>query len=298
MKYRLRQQLSQVLFIAFLIISLIYGLILYPFENYRHRTIIKKVELSLDTIVAQRLNSIGNEIFMQNTAGLKLILKRLADFEGILLIAVFDRSGKFLEATSDRRLDDLPPLEGDPAGKGYSSFESEFDDQDVLIYTKPVVVIGENYGYIRVVYSMEDVRRLTRFTILFFMALLMTILLTLTLILHFSLIRLVTRPLTLLVEAMEKLKSGNLGVQVNVRTGNEIEGIAEVFNSLSREQAEMYRRLDEANISLEKKVLERTEELSRKNDSLNLALEKADALAAEAERANRAKSVFSGQYEP
>ena len=292
MKYRLRQQLSQVLFIAFLIISLIYGLILYPFENYRRRAVIEKVELSLDTIVSQRLNSIGNEIFMQNMAGLQLILKRLADFDGILLIAVFDRSGKFLAATTDLRLDDLPPLERNPTGNGYSSFESEFDDLDVLVYTKPVVVIGENYGYIRVVYSMEGVRRLARFTILFFIALLMTILLALTLILHFSLIRLVTRPLTLLVEAMEKVKSGNLGVQVNVRTGNEIEGIADVFNSLSREQAEMYRRLDEANISLEKKVLERTEELSRKNNSLNLALEKADALAAEAERANRAKSVF------
>lgn len=272
MKYRLRRQISSVLLVVILIISAIYGLILYPLEKHRQETVIKKMVISLDTIVDQRMQSLGNEIFMQNRAGLQILLQRLAGFEGILVIGAFDRDGRFLASSDGRIHTDLTARDIGSGGNNYLTYETSFGGQAALVFMKPITAIGEKFGYIKVIYVLEDVVRHTRYSVVLYIALLLTILLTLTLIVHFSLFRLVTRPLTSLAEAMARVKTGDLGVQVDIQVENEIGGIADVFNTMSREQSEMYRKLDEANISLEKKVLERTEELRKKNRELETAL--------------------------
>jgi signal transduction histidine kinase len=78
-------------------------------------------------------------------------------------------------------------------------------------------------------------------------------------------------PITRLREATAELAAGRLGTQLQVRTGDEIEGLAGDFNVMSVQLAQSYREL-------EGKVAARTAELAERRD--------------EAERANAAKTRF------
>jgi signal transduction histidine kinase/CheY-like chemotaxis protein len=78
-------------------------------------------------------------------------------------------------------------------------------------------------------------------------------------------------PIARLRRATAELASGRLGSQLDVRTGDEIQGLAEDFNAMSAQLAQSYSEL-------EGKVATRTAELAERRD--------------EAERANAAKTRF------
>jgi signal transduction histidine kinase/CheY-like chemotaxis protein len=78
-------------------------------------------------------------------------------------------------------------------------------------------------------------------------------------------------PITRLREATAELAAGRLGGQLQVRTGDEIEGLAGDFNVMSAQLAQSYSELED-------KVAHRTAELAERRD--------------EAERANAAKTRF------
>ena len=288
----LGKQIYKSIIIAISLIAIIYGLILYPFEKKRYQAAIKKIEITLDTLVQHQVNAIGNGIFLENKAVLKLVLKRLEKYDGIIAIGVFDKSGNFILSADDSGFKNITSPERHILKEHYTTTTAEYEGRDVITYTKSIVVIGEIYGFLRIHYSLADILRKTTFTILFFITLLLTIVISLAMILNYLFSRQVTRPLAHLAEAMERVKNGDLGVQVDIRAENEIGEIARVFNKMSAENAEMYQKLDRLNVSLEQKIAERTEELRCKNISLKEALIKADALAEEAARANRAKSSF------
>lgn len=83
--------------------------------------------------------------------------------------------------------------------------------------------------------------------------------------------RRILRPLERLREGVERVRQGDLAFRLQVKTGDEIEALAEEFNRMSA-------RLQEAYTGLEHKVAERTQELV--------------ALNAQLDQANRLKSQF------
>ncbi len=91
-------------------------------------------------------------------------------------------------------------------------------------------------------------------------------------------VRHITNPIQKLIHASEQVTAGQFKHRIDVRTGDEIETLADQFNLMSAE-------LDELYSSLEKKVAERTHELAtlnaiaaRVSSSLNLNEIMADAL--------------------
>ena len=91
-------------------------------------------------------------------------------------------------------------------------------------------------------------------------------------------VRHITEPIQKLIHASEQVTDGQFKHQIEVKTGDEIETLADQFNLMSAE-------LDESYASLEKKVAERTQELATLNaiaaqvsSSLNLNEVMADAL--------------------
>ena len=91
-------------------------------------------------------------------------------------------------------------------------------------------------------------------------------------------VRHITNPIQELINASEKVTAGQFDQRIEVKTGDEIEILANQFNLMSSE-------LDESYSSLEKKVAERTHELAtlnaiaaRVSSSLNLNEIMADAL--------------------
>ncbi|THB72432.1 MAG: response regulator [Desulfobacteraceae bacterium] len=288
----LQKQIYRILVLTFVMISVIYAFILYPFEKNRYDARIRQIEFFLETIVNQKLSSIGDQIFLQNMEGLELNIKRLKMLEEITRITVFDKHGRFM-ASSDRiTQDDLSPDEVMQLRQSVAFVRTRADNANEMAYSKPVIVIGDTAGFIRVQYSLSTIKKESRFTLIFFSALLITLLMSFAILLNAYLTRLVTRPLAILSNAMDRVKSGELGLQVEASANNEIGDISNVFNKMSLENAQMYKELDQLNKSLGDKISQRTEELHQKNLSLNQALIKADALAAEAEKANQAKSIF------
>ena len=73
--------------------------------------------------------------------------------------------------------------------------------------------------------------------------------------------RRVVRPLETLRKGVELIRKGDLTARLNIKTGDEIEILADEFN-------EMAAHLSDAYTSLERKVAERTQELTAANDKL------------------------------
>src|SRR5512143_135877 len=71
-------------------------------------------------------------------------------------------------------------------------------------------------------------------------------------------VRHITEPLQKLIRASEQVTAGQFKQRIEVKTGDEIETLAEQFNLMSAE-------LDDSYASLEKKVAERTHEMAALN---------------------------------
>lgn len=82
----------------------------------------------------------------------------------------------------------------------------------------------------------------------------------------FFLARQVTQPIEKLVIGVWEFSKGNLKYRTNIKTDDEIGILAKAFNYMAE-------KLDELYTSMEKKVEERTKELSSKNNELNEAYE-------------------------
>jgi nitrate/nitrite-specific signal transduction histidine kinase len=77
-------------------------------------------------------------------------------------------------------------------------------------------------------------------------------------------VRHITEPIQKLIKAAEQVTAGEFKHRIDVKTGDEIETLAEQFNLMSEE-------LDESYSSLEKKVADRTRELAVLNSILSVA---------------------------
>ena len=89
----------------------------------------------------------------------------------------------------------------------------------------------------------------------------------------------VVRPLETLQRGVERIKKGDLNHQLDMKTGDEIEILADEFN-------EMATHLREAYTELERKVAERTQALTIANQKLEAASELKSQFLANANHAH------------
>ena len=95
MKIRsLRFKINIAIFITCLVIAIIFGTILYPFEIRRHESHVKKIELLLETIFQQKYEDLANEIFAKQKRALAVTLKDILKVEGIAAISIYLPDGK------------------------------------------------------------------------------------------------------------------------------------------------------------------------------------------------------------
>jgi len=161
-----------------------------------------------------------------------------------------------------------------------------------LEYTAKLTVAGDTTGYLKIYYSMEKIIRQTIISAVLIVGFILIVFFLYMLLIDKLLKRVVTTPLEQLEKGMQEIEKGNLGAQVNVNSGNEINAITDTFNKMSIENKDLYESLNNMNKTLEKKVAQRTEELNQKNTSLEKAKAEAEKLAVQAKKANKAKSEF------
>jgi two-component system, NtrC family, sensor kinase len=80
--------------------------------------------------------------------------------------------------------------------------------------------------------------------------------------------RVVSRPLRTLEDGTERLASGRLGYQLDVRSHDEIADLAHSFNTMSRQLKDAREEITEWGRTLEKRVDQKTEELNRAHEQM------------------------------
>ena len=95
----LRFKINVAIFITCLVIAIIFGAILYPFETKRHASHVKKIELLLETIFQHKKEDIANELFAGQKRALALTLNDILKVEGIAAASVFLPDGKLFLST-------------------------------------------------------------------------------------------------------------------------------------------------------------------------------------------------------
>ena len=117
------------------------------------------------------------------------------------------------------------------------------------------------------------------------------IVITLSLFFAFLLSRSLTRPISILVEGMEKVSAGDLSTRILVKSKDETQILASSFNQMIQDLKNSRDELYEINRELDKKVKERTLQLEIQNQAVKEAQEallKTTRLASAGEIAGRA----------
>ncbi len=260
----LRSQIYIAISIAFTVVVLISAITLYPFEKKRLDRLVSKIELSINSMVQQKNKDLANNIFMNHQKAVKLIIGEMKEIdESIIAVSIYKSDGSLLIST-DLLVDTNVSHEETKMITGEYLFRKTlYGDEDVLTFSKPIIIIGEHLGYVKIYYSLQDTLREVRFEIIIFVTLILGFILSVIVLLDILLRKYVTKPISILMTAMNKMHDGDLGIQVNLDSANEIGEMANVFNKMSTENASMYEELNNMNKELNRVVEERTAELIR-----------------------------------
>jgi len=287
----LSSQIHKVFLLIF-IFGCLFSLILFiPSEISKFKAFIDRIDELIITLIESKKGRIAFDIYMENDVALTQQLKDFLNFHDVLGVDLFDSKGSFLKSTQTKESYSLDTCLADSI-ENKSSVQYNLFKGAYLEYTSKLSVAGETTGYMKLYYSIEKIIRQTVIFAILILALILIIFFIYMLLIDRLLKRVVTNPLVILGRGMQEIEKGNLGFQISVKTGNEIDVITQMFNKMSYENKELYERINHMNRTLENKVAQRTEELNQKNLSLEKAKAEAEKLALEAKQANKAKSEF------
>ena len=229
-------KINLTIFITCLVIAVIFGAILYPFEMKRRQSHEKKVALLLDTIFKQKYEDLANEIYARQKRALDLTLNDIQKVEGIFAISIFEASGGLLISTDNSFAEILNDKKTTSLLSDTHSFATySHKGKSLGIYSRDIEVIGEKIATLIIYYDFEELNKETRLSIVIFMTLLLTTLLLMSGLLNLMLSRFVTKPVFQLRNALNKIQRGYLGETVNLPFMDEIGKMGIAFNEMSTE---------------------------------------------------------------
>ncbi len=270
--FTLRHKINFAILATFILISIIVGIIQFLFQAQRFHSMLDKNELLIQTLVQRDKDGLANEIFDKNIRAIKIRLTNMAKVKGIEAISVFDKSGHFLASCGEintnkntAATDTYRPLNNnlDKAEqkniiknqKNNSKYRSH---TNFLEYSQPINVIGERIGYIKIYYSLADIKKARQQSYLIYVSLLIMILIVMLIQLNFILSKTIIKPITFLRDAMEHIRIKKYGEQLDVKTKDEIGDLSRTFNKMSMELARSYGEIENQN----KKLIKNEKEIN------------------------------------
>jgi len=221
------------IFITCLVIAIIFGAILYPFEIRRYNSHVKKVELLLDTIFQQKYEDFANEIFAGQKRALALTLEDMLKVEGIAAISIYMPDGNLFSSTDAVLSEHFKGQNRNLHAKSAFSLTKSYQGKSLGIYSREIEVIGQKIGTIEIYYDFEELIKETRLAVTIFLTLLLTTLILMSVFLNFMLSRFVSQLVSLLRNAINKIQKGHLGETVSLPFKDEIGKMGESFNEMS-----------------------------------------------------------------
>jgi len=282
----LRFKINAAIFVTCAIIVVIFWTLLYPFEVNRRNARLEEIEVLLDTVFQQKRDELANEVFAEQHLALARTLEEMQRVQGIAVLTVYDLEGKPVLSTERSAPEHLLPQKRGAVHNGPVFEKRSGREGSYVEYTTLIQVIGEKIGYLRMHYNLADMERESLMTLAFFVGLLLSTLLIMSLFLNVFLSRSVIRPASVLRDAIRKVHGGRLGEQVELHTGDEIGEMASDFNGMSTRLKEQHVALTDA-IQAKDAYASRLEESNRELETLNTRLEDmVEARTAELRKSN------------
>ena len=270
----LRYKINGAILITFVAISLIFLLIQRPFQHQHLQTAMGKVKSILRTLVDRDRDHLANAIVDNRTREITLRVQQMLDIEGILAISLFDGKGHLLHSAGEHPKDtDLSAAEQKIIDGEVHIGEERGHGERRLTYFQEIQVIDERYGFIQVYYSLADIDREQRQSLLISGGLLTCIWVVMFVLLNVILAKTIIQPVRFLRDAMFRIQAGELGEQVPVKTKDEFGDLATTFNLMSQKLQQNQREHDRLN-----QLVKEQEEAQYRHEL--------------AEAANQAKSEF------
>jgi PAS domain S-box-containing protein len=287
----LRAKINLAILVTFVVVAAISGVFVSLYAAAERQEGLEQVKVLLQSVVAQRYESLANEIFARQDRAVGATLREMIKVKDVLGAEVFLPDGA-LFATAGHAVAQALPIEVRTSLSRAPLFaDSRLGDQRVLCYAESITVIGEQVGYVRIYFSPDNLDRRSRSMLLLALAALGTNLLVMLGLLNWMLRKTVLSPVHRLRGAMERVRGGHPGEVVDMTTGDEIGGMAEAFNAMSLALRENAARIvasqsqvEEANRTLEEKVRQRTQALESANTRLTEEIGERERARAEAKR--------------
>ncbi|MBI1908810.1 MAG: HAMP domain-containing protein [Deltaproteobacteria bacterium] len=247
------KEINAAIALTLLVVALLFVAIFFPYQKREKDRFLKERLFFLQTFVKSEERTLVDPIFENNPGVLRQHLSRLAKTEGIESIAVFDAAGQLLaDHPEDPQGHNLGPEQREEVVKkeGGSFQIASWNGEQAMIYRAPFQVVQETIGYIQVVYSLRDVARIQKASLLFFFLFLTTLVGTSTFLLNLMMSNLVTRPIRRLVKATEAVEGGKLDVRAKRARNDEIGQLNESFNKMIARLQGSFEEIEKQNIEL------------------------------------------------
>ena len=283
----LRFKINAAILITCAIIVVFFGVFFYPFEMNRRQSRFEQIQILMATVFQQKRDILANEIFADQRLALARTLEEMQKTKGIRILSAYDLHGSLLKTTDDAVSGPLPTDLKNKLDQAPAFTRVRLGDRAYAEYATAVEVIGEKTGYLRIYYDLAGMERESLMTLIFFIGLMGSTLVIMSVFLNLLLTRSVIRPASILRDAIGNVRGGHLGQMVDLRTRDEIGEMAEDFNQMSRQLREQHIALTEAIQEKEAYAL-RLEESNRELEALNAELEdRVEARTADLVKSNR-----------
>ena len=249
---------------------------------HRSKQALVRETTELTTIIGSNSQA---ALAFQDSAGGEEILSALAANVHITSAAIYDAQGRLFAAYGTHEPSDL--IVRPAQTRATTVFRA-----DDFVVSQSVVLDGTTIGVVRIVSDLVQLRGdMTRF--LQFVAMILFGVSSATWLASLRLQRVVTQPLTALLQTMHTVsEKGDYIVRAEKTTSDEIGQLVDGFNGMLSQVHRRDNELQQHGVQLERAVDRRTRELVVANSSLKVAKDRAVHLAEKAEAANRAKSQF------
>ena len=207
MRVSLKFKINIGLLISFLVVTIIFSAIYFPFQKQRFEFTQNSIELVLKTMVAGDLEPLANEIFDNSIYSMKVRIKRMMEVEGICRISVFDIKGKLLASEGIKPFTkNMTQAEINTILETVQIKRVKSDNKDILQYLQRIKIMDENLGFIKLCFSLERLKADQNKSYMIFSGLLLSVFLVLIIVLNLIFSRFIIKPITFLRDAMEQIR--------------------------------------------------------------------------------------------
>lgn len=257
MRVSLKAKINIGLLISFLVIAFVFLGIEIPFQKKQFESSQKRIELVLKTMVARDLEPLANEIFDNSIYSIKVRLQKMLEVDGMCRVSVFDAKGKLLASEGKAPITiNMTLIEIQAIHDIIQIKRIQSDGMDSLQFIQRIKIMDENLGFIKLCFSLEKLRTEQTKAYLIFGSMLFFIFFILMIVLNLILSRLIINPLTYLRDAMQQIRSNEMGRQISIMVKDEIGDLITIFNQMSKELEQSYGRLERRNFELIQKEKE------------------------------------------